>query len=56
MLDSRDGPYMYFGAFSESPEPNERVFLIFNRQPKNDQEAEDLIKKEFCLADDWKIY
>jgi len=38
MLDK--GVFRYWGAFEDSPVPNYRVFVIFNREPVSEEEAE----------------
>jgi hypothetical protein len=47
MLDT--GVFRYWGAFEDSPVPNHRVFVIFNREPVNEEEAEAAARAHF----DW---
>lgn len=34
-----DGVCRHYGAFPDSPVPNVRVFVVFNREPKSEEEA-----------------
>lgn len=35
-----EGVFRYWGAFEDSPVPHHRVFVIFNREPVSEEEAE----------------
>ena len=37
----------YWGAFEDSPVPNYRVWVLFNREPKSEEEAETLVRAYF---------
>lgn len=37
----------YWGAFEDSPVPNYRVWILFNREPNNQEEAEQVAKEYF---------
>jgi hypothetical protein len=34
----------YWGAFKDSPIPDVRVFVVFNKEPDSDSEAFDVVK------------
>ena len=50
MLD--DGVFRYWGAFEDSPVPHHRVFVIFNREPVSEEEAEAAARAWFGDWDD----
>ena len=39
-----EGVCRYWGAWPDSPIPDVRVFVVFDREPKNDEEAHTAAK------------
>jgi hypothetical protein len=37
----------YWGAYPDSPIPDQRLFIVFNRKPKDDDEAMQVAKEHF---------
>ena len=42
-----DGVFRYWGAYEDSPVPNHRVFVAFNREPTDEAEAERVVRAYF---------
>ncbi len=42
-----EGVCRYWGAFDDSPCPDMRIFVVFNRQPKDENEAFQTVKTHF---------
>ena len=41
------GIFRYWGAFEDSPVPGHRVWVAFNREPVNQEEAEKVVRAYF---------
>ena len=41
------GVFRYWGAFEDSPVPNYRVWVAFNREPESQEEAEKVVRAYF---------
>jgi len=41
------GVCRYWGAWPDSPLPDERLFVVFNREPKSEEEAFAAAKEQF---------
>lgn len=42
-----EGNCRYWGAWDDSPIPNVRLFVVFNREPATDEEATETAKAHF---------
>lgn len=42
-----EGVCRYWGAFEDSPIPNVRLFVVYNREPLSDEEAFAVAKRNF---------
>ena len=45
--DYDGGNCRYYGAYPDNPIPNERLFVVFNREPSNNEEALETVTKRF---------